>query len=75
MAREAEAVTTSVILACGSCGENRQHHERIRGRVDTREEYLELVCAKCGNVTHSERTRAPVVHLHFDVTVELPERW
>ena len=39
-------------------------------------EHRELVCSECGNVTHSEQTLAPVVHLHlhFDVTIELPEK-
>lgn len=62
-----------MILACESCGENRQHHERLRGRIDTLEEHRELVCSECGAVNHSTQTLAPVVHLHFNVTIELPE--
>jgi hypothetical protein len=57
-------------MACEACGEHRPHYERIRGRVDTREESRELVCSECRQVTRAERTRAPVIRVRVDV--ELP---
>jgi len=52
--------------------EHRQHHERLRGRIDTAEEHRELVCDECGAVTHTEQTLAPIIYLNFNVTIELP---
>ncbi len=59
-----------VILACESCGENRRHDERLRS-VATLEEHRELVCLECGTVSHTEQTLAPVVQVHFDVTIRV----
>jgi len=63
-----------VILVCESCGENRLHYERFIGRVDTLEERRELICSECDHVTLIEQTLAPVIHINFDVTIEIPEK-
>jgi len=52
-----------MILACESCGRDREHYERIAGDVATLEEHVQLVCDVCGAVSSTEQTLAPVVRV------------